>query len=106
MSDPLGLIGQSGSLSAAAGMPGFPQREPALDPAAPSFKDVLLNNIDQVNKLQQEVTTATEDYMSGKRMDMESVILATTKADTAFRMLLSVRNKMQTAFEEIKQMRV
>ena len=77
-----------------------------MDPNAPSFKDVLLENIDQVNRLQQEATAAAEDLATGKRSDVEGVILATQKADAAFRMLVSVRNRMQTAFEEIKQIRV
>jgi flagellar hook-basal body complex protein FliE len=37
---------------------------------------------------------------------MEGVILATQKADTAFRMLQSVRNRVMEAYEEIKQIRV
>lgn len=108
MSDPLGLIGQGRGVGNASGAGFTPAigREQAIDPVAPSFKDVLLQNIDQVNKLQQEANSATEDLMTGKRMDLEGVVLATQKADTAFRMLLSVRNKVQQAFEEIKQLRV
>ncbi|MBY0309054.1 MAG: flagellar hook-basal body complex protein FliE, partial [Phycisphaerales bacterium] len=34
------------------------------------------------------------------------VLLATQKADTAFRMLLSVRNKVQAAYDELKQVRI
>lgn len=103
MTDPLGFInrvnsGADGMLKAGGA--------DAAPTQGPSFKDVLLKNIDQVNKLQQEATQATEDLMTGKRGDLEGVILATHKADTAFRMLLSVRNKVQSAFEEVKQMRV
>lgn len=108
MSDPLGLIGQGRGVDGASGAGIAPGagRAPAVDPSAPSFKDVLMQNINQVNKLQQEANVATEDLMTGKRMDLEGVVLATQKADTAFRMLLSVRNKVQQAFEEIKQIRV
>jgi flagellar hook-basal body complex protein FliE len=76
------------------------------DPNAPSFKDVLMENIRQVNKLQAEASTAIEDLQTGKRNDVEGVLLATQKADTAFRMLVSVRNKLSQAYEEIKQIRV
>jgi flagellar hook-basal body complex protein FliE len=65
-----------------------------------------MENIKQVNKLQAEATTAIEDLNTGKRADVEGVLLATQKADTAFRMLVSVRNKLTQAYEEIKQMRV
>lgn len=107
MSDPLGLISGAGGLSGAGRVqtPGL-TREVAPADGSPSFKDVLLENIDQANRLQQEATAAAEDLVAGKRADVEGVISATQKADAAFRMLLSVRNKMQTAFEEIKQIRV
>jgi flagellar hook-basal body complex protein FliE len=85
------------------------QRPPAggvaADPNQPSFKNVLLENIQQVNKLQQEATTAIEDLQTGKRTDVEGVITATQKADAAFHMLVAVRNKLTAAVEEIKQMR-
>jgi flagellar hook-basal body complex protein FliE len=47
-----------------------------------------------------------EDFAAGRRDDIETVIIATDKADTAFRMLLQVRNKMLEAYEEVKQVRV
>jgi flagellar hook-basal body complex protein FliE len=108
MTDPLGLIGSAGG--GVGGIGGLPRVGGAAqgpeDPNAPSFKDVLLRNIDQANKLQQEATAAAEDLATGKRADIEGVVAATQKADAAFRMLVSVRNRMQTAFEEIKQIRV
>lgn len=105
MSDPLGLIGNSLNR-----VGGSPIQRPltgagATDPTQPSFKDVLMDNIKQVNSLQQEATTAIEDLQTGRRTDVEGVLVATQKADTAFRMLVSVRNKVAQAYEEIKQMR-
>ena len=44
--------------------------------------------------------------MAGRRDDLESVMIATQKADTAFRMLLQIRNKVMDAYEEVKQMRI
>lgn len=106
MADPLGLLGSSG----AGGIrPVQPIRPPGAPPApgdGPSFKDVLLDNIKEVNELQQEATTATEDLVSGKRNDLEGVLLATQKADNAFRMLLALRNKVQQAYDEVKQVRI
>jgi flagellar hook-basal body complex protein FliE len=70
-----------------------------------SFKDVMLANLDEVNKAQQEATRAVEDLQTGQRTDLEGVIMATQKADNAFRMLQALRNKMVEAYEEIKQIR-
>lgn len=105
MSDPLGLIGQSGGVQ-----PVRPDRTGAggvrPDPNGPDFKDVLLKNLEEVNKAQQDATQAIEDITLGRRNDVEGVILATQKADTAFQMLQAVRNRVMEAYEEIKQMRV
>ena len=43
---------------------------------------------------------------AGRRDDIEGVLIAARKADTAFRMLLQVRNKVLDAYEEVKQLRV
>ncbi len=105
MSDPLGLISNAGATGGVR--PQAPQA-PAGRGAEPSqsFKDVLMNNIEQVNKLQQDAEMAIEDLASGRRDDIDGVLIAKQKADLAFQMLLQVRNKMMGAYEEIKQMRV
>jgi|ERR1051325_4847296 flagellar hook-basal body complex protein FliE len=109
MADPLGLIGGAGG---AGGInPSSFQRPnikgPGGEAQAPgqSFKDVLIANLDEVNKAQQEATRAVEDLTAGKRNDLEGVIFATQKADNAFRMLQALRNKMVDAYDEIKQIR-
>ena len=108
MTDPLGFIGQGGGVGGAGGLGGLGSGPgPAQGPqSGPSFKDVLMENIKQVNDLQQDASKAIEDLTTGKRNDVEGVMLATQKADTAFRMLVQLRNKVQNAYEEIKQLRV
>lgn len=104
MTDPLGLIGSSGASPLQPRQTAAGGQKP--DPNAPSFKDALIKNLDEVNKLQQDATQAIEDLATGRRDDLEGVILATQKADSAFRMLQAVRNKMVQAYDEIKQVRV
>ncbi len=104
MADPLGLInGPQGASPIRPGVSGAPG-----SPAAPgaSFKDALMKQLDQVNRLQQDAEIAIEDVVSGKRDDMDQVLIAKQKADIAFQMLLQVRNQMMDAYEEIKQIRV
>jgi flagellar hook-basal body complex protein FliE len=107
MTDPLGLIGRGlGGAGGAGGYGSAGVQGGGAIPEGPSFKDVLMENIKQVNDLQQDATKAIEDLQTGKRNDVEGVMLATQKADTAFKMLVQLRNKMQGAYEEIKQLRV
>ncbi len=102
MTDPLGLIGNTGPLN-----PLPPTgRANVQQPGEPGFKEFLQQQIEKVNELQNDAKEATEDLVAGRRDDVESVILAARKADTAFKMLLQVRNKMMEAYEEVKQLRV
>lgn len=103
MADPLGLIGGAGGAGGAGQGRGA---RTTGTPEGPGFKEVLLNELNQANALQQDTTKAVEDLASGKRSDVENVILATQKADNAFRMLQSLRNRVVEAYEEIKQIRV
>jgi flagellar hook-basal body complex protein FliE len=107
MADPLGFIGGGGGASGINRA--FQQRGGVNANAAdkgPDFKNVLLNTLGEVNKAQQEADKATEELATGERSDVENVILATQKADNAFRMLQALRNKVVEAYDEIKQVRV
>ncbi|TVQ61152.1 MAG: flagellar hook-basal body complex protein FliE [Phycisphaerales bacterium] len=103
MSDPVGLIGGNGGVrpNAAAGAGARAGGE-----GGAAFKDVLLENLKQVNKLQADATRAVEDLQAGRRGDVEGVIQATQKADLAFQSLQAVRNKVVEAYQEIQQVRI
>lgn len=100
MTDPLGLI--HGTQNASRGG-GTPSRVAADD--GPNFKDVLLQNLNEANRAQQDATLAVEGLAEGKG-DVENVVLAAKKAETAFQMLQALRNRVVEAYDEIKQMRV
>ena len=72
----------------------------------PGFRQLLNDQIEKVNQLQRDATEAIQDLSVGKRDDIESVLIATQKADTAFRLLLQVRNKVIDAYDEVRQMRI
>ncbi|MFA6043445.1 MAG: flagellar hook-basal body complex protein FliE [Phycisphaerales bacterium] len=102
MADPLGFISGGGGIDASKFLAKGGGSEVAPEK---SFKDVLTDSLNQANKAQQEATRAVEDLATGQRNDLEGVILATNKADDAFRMLQALRNKMMDAYDEIKQIR-
>jgi flagellar hook-basal body complex protein FliE len=104
MTDPLGLINPTTPARPVtpgqrAGGAGGPQ-------GGPAFKDVLMQQIQDVNKMQAEAERAVEDLGAGRRDDMAQVLMAQQKADLAFQMLLQVRNKVMDAYQEIKDIRV
>jgi len=78
----------------------------ATSPAAggASFSDVLKNSIDEVAKLQQDASQATQDLLTGRTEDVTGVFTAMEKSDIAFKTLLAIRGKLMDAFDEIKNM--
>ena len=74
--------------------------------AQDSFKDYLLDSIRQVNSMQKEADSAVEKLMTGGDANPAEVLTAVQKADLAFKMMLQVRNKLQSAYDEIQAIRV
>jgi len=102
MTDPLGLIPTQG-VTPGKGV----SMERAQKPVeGPDFKQVLMQNIQEVNRLQEEAETAIMDLKAGNRNDEGAVMIATKKSEIAFEMLMQVRNKLMDAYEEVKQIRV
>ena len=103
MSDPLGLISNAGGPQ---NLPNPGARTQSKQGNGPDFKNLLMQNLNEVNALQQDASKAAEDLVTGERNDLEGVVAATEKAETAFKMLQAMRNQVMQAYDEIKQMRV
>jgi flagellar hook-basal body complex protein FliE len=93
------------------GIPSTPLAPPPLSggsPAAPngSFKDLLLESINEVNRMQHEADQAVEALATGGDVNPAEVLTAVQKADLAFRMMMQVRNKLFEAYQELKDIRV
>ncbi|MDG2423708.1 MAG: flagellar hook-basal body complex protein FliE [Phycisphaerales bacterium] len=101
MTDPLGLINGAGATGLPVTRPGGETGSENAD-----FGAVLKAEMARVNELQEAAQVAAEDFAAGRRDDIESVLFAARKADTAFKMLLQVRNKVLEAYEEVKQLRI
>ncbi len=72
----------------------------------PSFKDFLLQSIQEVNSMQQQADQAVEKLATGGDVSPAEVLTAVQKADIAFRMMIQVRNKMLDAFNEVQNIRI
>lgn len=71
-----------------------------------SFKDILVEAVSEVQKLQDEADTTIKKLVSGEIKDVTEVMVAVQRADTAFQTMMAVRNKVITAYEEIMRMQI
>jgi flagellar hook-basal body complex protein FliE len=74
--------------------------------AAPSFKSMLVDSIQQVNSMQVDADHAVENLFTGGDVNPAEVLTAVQKADLAFRTMMQVRNKLIQAYQEVKDIRI
>jgi flagellar hook-basal body complex protein FliE len=83
---------------------------PSLDGAAAvggsSFKDMLVDSIQQVNSMQLEADQAVETMFTGGEINPAEVLTAVQKADLAFRLTMQMRNKLMEVYQEVKDIRI
>jgi len=85
----------------AAAMSGPPEAAPGKD-----FKSILLNSLDEVNRLQAEADQGVQRLVTGETDNVAEVMAAVNKAGIAFDLLMEIRNKLSDAYQEVQQMRV
>jgi flagellar hook-basal body complex protein FliE len=92
------------SLSQPLSMP----KTSTVDGAAggPSFKDVLVDSVQQVNSMQLQADQAVETMFTGGDVNPAEVLTAVQKADLAFRLTMQMRNKLMEVYQEIKDIRI
>jgi flagellar hook-basal body complex protein FliE len=76
------------------------------DPAKMSFADTLKEAVGTVNTLQKDADKQAQNLATGKTTDIPQVMMAAEKADIALRMMVQVRNKIISAYEEVMKMQV
>jgi flagellar hook-basal body complex protein FliE len=75
-------------------------------PGGEGFANVLSHAIETVGGLGQQAGEAVEHFLSGDGEDLHTAVLATTRAELAFDMLLQTRNKVVSAYQEIMRMQI
>jgi flagellar hook-basal body complex protein FliE len=71
-----------------------------------SFKNVFLESIEQVNSMQQSADQAVNSLLTGGDVNPAEVLTALQKADLTFRTMMQVRNKLLSAYQELKDIRI
>ena len=83
-----------------------PSASPAAEKAAgASFGNVLKDAINQVNSLETNSQTEMNKFLS-EETDIHTVMMALEKADISFQVMMQVRNKIVSAYQEIMKTQV
>jgi flagellar hook-basal body complex protein FliE len=99
MSSPISGLGSIGGISS---LPKLSPVQPAN--AEGSFSGVLTNALQQVNTLSSGAEQQIGNLLTGGNADMSSVMIAVEKADVSFQLMMQLRNKIVSAYQDIEKM--
>jgi len=90
------------SLGAAAAAPA------AVAPVASgeSFLTSLQDAVGRLNETQAQADTSVQSLLTGQTNNIHETMIALQKADVSFQVMLQVRNKVVSAYEEIMRMQL
>jgi flagellar hook-basal body complex protein FliE len=69
-----------------------------------NFTDVLKSAVDAVNQTHDSAAAQVTNLLQGGNADMNSVMIAVEKADVSFQLMMQVRNKIVSAYQDIEKM--
>ncbi|MGM0444318.1 MAG: flagellar hook-basal body complex protein FliE [Fibrobacterota bacterium] len=70
------------------------------------FKDTLNGFISDVNSLQNKADDSVRRLVSGETSDIHEVMNTAQEAKTAFNMMMEMRKKVISAYDEVMRMRL
>jgi flagellar hook-basal body complex protein FliE len=70
------------------------------------FMDTLQQAISKANDIQLEASNATEALMTGQSQNVHQTMVALQEADVSFQLMMQIRNKLVSAYEEIQRMQI
>ena len=69
-----------------------------------TFASVLSNAVSKVNALNDDASAQVSNLVQGGGANMSDVMVAVEKADVSFQLMMQVRNKIVSAYQDIEKM--
>jgi len=70
------------------------------------FQNALQSAIDHVEVSRSDANQSVQNFLTGDGEDLHSTVLAVQRADLEFSMLMQVRNKVISAYQEVMRMQM
>ncbi|WP_243289879.1 flagellar hook-basal body complex protein FliE [Bacillus sp. FJAT-47783] len=83
----------------------FTANQPIAKPKT-SFSTILKQTLNTVNDAQLNADNMTNDFVSGKPVELHNVMIASEKANILLHTTIEVRNKAVEAYQEMMRMQV
>ena len=73
-------------------------------PSGGGFAATLRGAMDEMGQLQTSAETKVAGVLEGNGTDVHSALIAVEKADLSFQLMMQVRNKIVSAYQQVSQM--
>src|SRR4051794_30715833 len=70
------------------------------------FKDFMMEALNEVNNMQADADKAVQQMLTGGEANPAEVLTAVQKADMSFKLMMQIRNKLVSAYQEINAIRI
>ncbi len=100
------------SLQALYGPNGLPQiNSPIVKEAKGSqtempFADMIKGLVQQTDDQQQMASSEVQKLVTGETDSIHDVVLTTSRADLAFRLMMEIRNRLIASYQEVMRMQI
>jgi flagellar hook-basal body complex protein FliE len=74
--------------------------------AGAGFEGLLKDAISSINEIQQGASQAVDALATGQSQNIHQAMIALQQADMSFQLMMAIRNKLVSAYEEIQRMQI
>lgn len=85
-------------------IPSMPSADPGTVSPGNSFASILSSAVQGVNQTNDNAATQVSNLIQGGSGDISNVMVAVEKADVSFQLMMQVRNKIVSAYQDIEKM--
>ena len=85
-------------------LPATPALNTGGDAGGTNFGDILKSAVNSVNAVNDSASTQVSNFLQNGSGDMNDVMIAVEKADVSFQLMMQVRNKIVSAYQDIEKM--
>ena len=99
-------INQIGGLQESQGLDNIGKLAKPGKAGGTSFESTLKSFMTDVNEMQNKASESIDKLAAGEITDVHQVMTSVEEANTAFNMMMEIRNKVMEAYQQVMQMRL
>jgi len=84
--------------------PGQSISKPEKAAGEEKFTDLIKNLVNSVNEVQGEAAQSQQAFLAGEPVELHDVMIKAEKAGISMSLLIEIRNRLLTAYQEISRM--